>query len=242
MIVSSSFRRWAVLGLTTAAGVALASALGGCVSLLPQEKPSQLYRFGVEETASPQAQNRSIVLGNLGFPRAATSDGILTVTGSETAYIAGARWVAPAAVLFREAIPAAFDQPSSHTRVLTQGSVGRSAGVLQLDVVRFEADYPQPGAAPTVTVVVRARLSNSDGALLGERIFEVDKPAGDNRVAPIVGAFNAASAEVLSQIIMWTDASLDAAPPAAPALPVSAPPITSTTSSTTRSTTTVHRP
>jgi cholesterol transport system auxiliary component len=85
------------------AGV-LAGGLGGCVSLLPKAKPAQLYRFGAADSTPPDGavESRSgadkigVVLGTVGFPRASTSDGILTVTGDQTAYIAGVRWVAPA--------------------------------------------------------------------------------------------------------------------------------------------------
>jgi cholesterol transport system auxiliary component len=195
-----------------AAIAALSLSLGGCISLLPKEKPAQLY---------------------------------LTVTGSETAYIAGVRWVAPAAVLFRQAVPSAFDEPTSRSRVLTQGEIGAAAGVLQLSVAKFEVDYL--GGRPTISVMIRARLSTAGGQLLGERTFDVEKPAAANRVSDIVPTFDAATREALGQIVTWTDQSLDAVPPpsppqVSPQISPQSPPqavvSTSTTSSSTTTTTT----
>lgn len=223
--------------LVAAAVLALSVSLGGCISLLPKEKPAQLYRFGAAraDAGAVDTRPRGVVLGQIEFPREATTDGILTVKGTETAYIAGVRWVAPAVVLFRQAVPAAFDEPSSRTRVLSRGEIGAAAGVLQLEVAKFEADYTSSGA-PTISVMIRARLSRADGALIGERNFDVERPAGDNRVSAIVPAFDAAVREALGQVVQWTDASLDANPPPPPSVSS-----VSTSLTTTRTTTTTHR-
>ena len=215
---------------------ALSFSLGGCISLLPKAKPAQLYRFGSPAAdatgTSADAHQRGVVLGQIGFPREANTDGILTVNGAQTAYIADVRWVAPAVVLFQQAIPTAFDAPGSRTRVLTRGEVGAAAGVLQLDVAKFEADYA--GGQATVSVMIRGRLSRSDGTMIGERNFDVEKLAGANRVSAIVPAFDAATREALGQVVAWTDQSLDANPPP--------PPPTVSRSSTSSTTTTItHR-
>jgi cholesterol transport system auxiliary component len=72
---------------------------------------------------------------------------------------------------------------------------------LRLDVRTFEARYP----GPTVHVQVRATLTrNADRAMIGEKMFDADVPAGDNRQGPIVAAFDKAVGQVLAGVRDWT--------------------------------------
>ncbi len=200
-----------------AATLAAMLAMGGCVSLLPKSKPAQLYRFGAEASApaaAPAAGPRiGVVLGQIGFPRAATSDGLLTVTGDQTAYIGGARWVAPARVLFQEAVQRAFQVKSSQLQLANVGDVGPAGAVLNLQVGAFEARYLSPGAPPTVAIVLNARMTASDGRFLDQRTFSVAAPAAANSISAIVSAFNQATDQVLTQLIAWADGQAAAARP-----------------------------
>ena len=64
-----------------------------------------------------------------------------------------------------------------------------------------------PDAAPTVVVRVRATLTRTLGnELVAEQVFESSVRAGDNRVGAIVGAYDKATAEVLQQLVAWTNA------------------------------------
>ncbi|RAK52860.1 ABC-type transport auxiliary lipoprotein family protein [Phenylobacterium deserti] len=205
----------ALLRVAAAAGMAL--ALSGCISLLPKSKPSLLYRFGqtpvaAASTPAPAASagaQRSVgVFRAMGlFQREAASDRMLTVTGSRTAYIAGARWVAPAQNLFDEAVLRAFDDASGQVRLVSRGEQVRSAYALRLDVRNFEAHYENgPEAAPTVLVRVRALMTrNTDSAVMGEQIFEARVPAAENRVGAIVDAYDQALSQVLGQLVGWTN-------------------------------------
>ncbi|MGZ8363675.1 MAG: ABC-type transport auxiliary lipoprotein family protein, partial [Caulobacteraceae bacterium] len=138
--------------------------------------------------------------------QAASTDRILTITGAETAYIAGARWVAPAPTLFDEALDNAFGANPNAPRLTSVGAATKAAAVLRLDVTAFEAVYDQgQEAAPEVVVRVRASLNRAhDRALLGERTFEARRRAADNRVGAIVPAFDAATAQVLTDLAAWT--------------------------------------
>ena len=229
-----------------AAGV-LAASLGGCVSLLPKTKPSQLYRFGADATDTAQAATESrsgadkigVVLGSIGFPRASTSDGILTVRGDETAYIAGVRWVAPARLLFEEAIQRAFEHHAQRAQIVDVGDVGPASAILRVDVTSFEVRYQ--GGAPTVVVALAARLTRSDGRVLDQRAFSEARPADSNSVSAIVRAFDGATARVLSDVTAWTDAEVGAIP-APTSMPPQAVSPTITTSSSSTSTTTTTSP
>jgi cholesterol transport system auxiliary component len=79
-------------------------AMSGC-ALMNGGKPSMLYRLGASAGADPVAATPSalpivILYPGSSFARPSEGDQILTVTGNEAAYIAQARWVAPAKEMF----------------------------------------------------------------------------------------------------------------------------------------------
>jgi cholesterol transport system auxiliary component len=193
--------------------------LAGCVTVFPKVPPAQLYDFGVEPTAAAQAPPAGapfdVVRVPTTFEQAASGDRMLTSNNDQAAYIAQARWVSPAAVLFDEAEVKAFDDAGGPARLIWRG--GSAPISLQLDVQTFEADYPgNLNAAPAVVVRVRSRIVRaSDRQVIGDRVFESRKPAADNRVSAIVQAFNAATTDALGQIVAWTDGvGPSGAPPA----------------------------
>jgi cholesterol transport system auxiliary component len=185
---------------------ACALALAGCISLLPKSTISQMYRFGSAPTATPGPQTGtvSIFRTNGEFQEEAADDRILTVTGGKAAYIAEARWVAPAQVLFDQAIFNAFD--ASPVRLLARGQQGRATYALRIDVRSFEANYDaRGGAPPTIVVHVHAALTKSDQSNVGEEDFEARVPATDNRVGAIVTAFDKAVTDVVGKVVAWTE-------------------------------------
>ncbi|WP_297506917.1 ABC-type transport auxiliary lipoprotein family protein [uncultured Caulobacter sp.] len=189
---------------------ALAASLSGCISLLPKTKPASLYRFGQAEVSvakGPPGAMFGVMKTPSAFTRAAAGDRILTVTNGEVAYIAGARWVSPAFILFEEATARAFENDPGRARLIGRGEVAKADLMLRLEVTTFEADYVQgPKAAPEVVVRVRAVLNRSaDRALVGDQIFEAKVKAADNRVSAIVPAFDQATAKVLGEVVTWVN-------------------------------------
>jgi cholesterol transport system auxiliary component len=198
--------------LRAAAAAALALGLGACVSLLPKADPVQLYEFeGVSEAApapaaAPAKATFDVMKGIGSFDRAAAGDRILTHEGGKVAYLADSRWVAPAVILFDQAVTRAFDANTGPARLLVRGQVGRAEHVLRLDVRDFEARYENgPKAAPVVLVRVRASLTGNDRNLVGEQMFEARVHAADNRVGAITEAFDEAVGEVLKELVTWTN-------------------------------------
>lgn len=195
--------------IRTAAIAACALALSGCISLLPKSKPVQLYRFG----ATPAAASAPVPTGTVGIFRAngifqgeSAGDRILTVRGGKAAFVAQARWVAPASVLFDEAVLAAFDADPGRARLISRGEQGKADYALRVDVRNFETRYDAgPHAAPTVIVRIRAAMSKADRSDGGETILEARVPASDNRVGAIVDAYDKALAEVLGKLVAWTN-------------------------------------
>ena len=197
--------------ITAAAVLALAAlTLAGCVTLFPKTKPVQLYRFGDHPTVSTSGTGATFgVLGTEPtFTQAAQGDRILTVTGEETAYIADARWVAPAAVLFEEAETRAFEAAGGPARLVRRSDVAAPKLVLRLSVETFEVDYPSAGPhSPTVEVQAHAVLIRPlDRQVVAEKTFTVRAPVRENRLVAIVSAFEAATDQTLSQVVDWTNA------------------------------------
>ena len=190
------------------AALALPLVLGGCISVFPKTKPVQMYRFGDQATApaaaaASAAPSALVLKGPIAFPPASGGDRILTVTGDQSAYVGGARWVAPAASLFDAALLQAFDAQGA-PRLVARGEPLAASSVLRIDVRAFEARYP----GPTVRVQVRATLLRSaDRTLIGEKMFDAEVPASDNRQSAIVAAFDQAVGQVLIGLRDWTAAT-----------------------------------
>ena len=200
--------------LTAVALALTAIALSGCISLFPKAEPAQLYRFEARPAAQPLPPGPVFGVLRLGtsFARASASDRILTVNDQgEAAYIAGARWVSPASVLFDEQVTTAF-QGAGRARLIGRGEVIKADFSLKLDVQTFEAHYDQgPKAAPEVVVTVRGVITrNRDRALMGDQVFTARVRATENRVGAIVPAYNAALSQVLGALVGWIN-TVDAA-------------------------------
>ena len=188
-----------------------AVALGGCISLLPKTKPASLFRFGQPATAPVErveAAPRVGVFRTAGaFQRGSSADRLMTVTGDTVAYVAETRWVAPAILLWDEAVLAAFDTAGGPARLVSRGEPASADLLLRLDVRTFETRYDRGAkAAPEVVVRVRGAITRGkDHGLVNERIFEAHERAGDNRVSAIVPAYDRAVGKVLSEIVAWTN-------------------------------------
>ena len=192
--------------------VAATSLLAGCISLFPKTDPAQLYRFGA---TSPQLQEVAsgepgfgVMLAATGFDRAAAGDRILTVTGTQAAYIKDARWVTSSVALFDSALQRTFDADQGPARLVDRAEIARIEYVLKLDVRTFEARYDHGQvAAPTIVVEVHAALDRTDDrVVVSDRSFKASVTASENRVGAIAEAFDQAVAEVLGELVAWVNA------------------------------------
>jgi cholesterol transport system auxiliary component len=192
--------------LAAVAVLILAVGLGGCITLFPKEKPAQLYRFDVSLPQAPAASGApfAVRVGAVGFDPAASNDRLLTVNGDEVAYLGGARWETQASELFGEAVEHGFNTAGGRARLVGLGPA-KAEFRLTLQVSRFEAEYLNgPSAAPTIVVHLHATLERqSDLSVVGEKEFDATAPAADNRVGPIVAAYEAATTQVVGALVAW---------------------------------------
>lgn len=194
---------------TLAVAAIAAVSLSGC-ALLSSPDPVQLYRFGdaAGPVATPVASPVQVKLRALEMPQASQGDRLLGVTGSEAAYIAGARWVSPALTLYSDALETSFGAQARTVRLIGRRELTPTTRLLDIDVRAFETRYDYAGAAPTVVITVRARLLRfPERTVVSEQTFTVSQPAGENRVSAIVEAYDLATRDVNTQIVAWTDAN-----------------------------------
>ena len=171
----------------------VAPLAAGCVTLLPKNRPAQLYRF---EAAAPQSPTGpapiTLTIDRVVLPAASEGDGILTVRGDVAAYVEGARWLSPAALLFREAVVQGLMARNSG---LTLAGPGETADRrLTVRVQRFEVDLPQTGGRPAalVRIVAEASVVGRDGRLLFQRQLTAEKAAPALRMSALSAAFDEA--------------------------------------------------
>ena len=193
------------------AATAALMALSAC-ALLSTPDPVQTYRFGdvsASEAAAPTVDSLvQVILRRVEFPEAVEGDKLLGVTGTETAYIAGARWVSPAADLYMESLENTFATEARRVRLIGPRELTRGQRSLDVDIRRFEARYDAPGMTPTIVVTARVRLlALPERTVAAEEVFTVEQPAAANRVSSVVEAFDTATRELNSRIVAWTDAS-----------------------------------
>ncbi|MBX7248158.1 MAG: ABC-type transport auxiliary lipoprotein family protein [Caulobacteraceae bacterium] len=189
------------------AGLA-ALTLTGCISLFPKQEPARLYRFGsVPAQAGAHAPGSvNVAVAPVDFNAAAAGDRLLTVTGSEVAYIASARWATPARIQFADALAAAFDG-ASNVSIAGRRELRSASALLEVNVTSFEVRYLQgQGAAPTAVVGLNATLVKlPERTIIARRTFVQQQPASENRVSAIVAALDGANSAALGELVAWTD-------------------------------------
>jgi cholesterol transport system auxiliary component len=149
-----------------------------------------------------------VSLRRVEFPEAVEGDKLLGVTGTETAYIKGARWVSPAADIYMESLENAFAAQATRIRLIGARELTQGTRSLDVDVRSFEARYDAPGATPVVVVTARTRiLVLPERTVAAEQVFTVEQPAAANRVSSIVEAFDMATRDLNTQIVAWTEAN-----------------------------------
>lgn len=187
---------------------ALAASLSAC-ALLSSPDPVQMYRFGVQgdrSGAEPAAGAVDVAVRRITFAEAAEGDRILTVNGTEAAYLAGARWMEPAPMLFTAALEGAVADRGGRVRLIGARDLAQGDLALDVDVPVFETRYGVPGATPSVVITARARLISLPGReIVAERTFTVEESTSENRVGAIVQAYDRGVISVAQDVAGWLE-------------------------------------
>lgn len=198
---------WRVPALTAiSAGVLLLTS--GCISLLPETEPAQLYRLAsVDGAASGLADNAEpLIVDRIAAPRGLSGDRVALVRDGQIAYMAGAAWLSPAPALLHGALLDTLHAEAPHLAPARSEDGVDARYRLQLELRRFEAEYDQGDrAAPLVQVSLMARLIDRDNRrLVATRRIEASQRAAANRQGDIIAAFSTATHAVARELSSWT--------------------------------------
>jgi ABC-type uncharacterized transport system auxiliary subunit len=128
-------------------------------------------------------------------------------------YFAAARWSAPLDEMLLDLTLRAFRGTAALRNVDTDASAFPSGYWLELDVVDFQAEYPDTraatGEAPTVHVHLVGRIGGgNDRHLLGQVDAETRQRAASNRLTAVVEAYNQAADQALAKVVGETTETL----------------------------------
>lgn len=186
--------------------------LTGCGMFRSNAEPDRLYVL----RAAP-ASSAGQVAAVLSVPRPQVHPGLdsfrlaLTRPGNELDYFAASRWGGSLPEVL-----AAFAVHSMDGSFATVVGGGRSAGPAEFELLltarHFEAEYESGGGAPVVRVTLECMLvDTSPRRVVGNCDAEAREPAGENRMAAIVQAFERAAQRAMEEVRGKATAAANAA-------------------------------
>ncbi|MDE1924290.1 MAG: membrane integrity-associated transporter subunit PqiC [Gammaproteobacteria bacterium] len=203
--MSAPGRRRAVRGRLMLLAAALAAT--GCSGMLMQTKPAAvLYGLSPRPGVRGPAVEADLKILPALVPAGIDSDRIAAVyPDGHVDHFAASRWSAPLARTIGDLAVAEFLARSGLRNVVPDESTLQPRFWIEIEVVSFAARYDGPGA-PTVEVHCVARVGDNEsrGALARIEVRE-SRTAADNRMGPIVAAFDAAATAALERIVTRTD-------------------------------------
>jgi cholesterol transport system auxiliary component len=116
-------------------------------------------------------------------------------------YFADVRWSGPLDEVLQDLAVQEFHANTALRNVSADASVFASPYWLEIEVIDFQAEYSPAGGAPTVHVLLQARLgSAADRRILARFEPDVHEAAADNRMSAIVDAYNRAADKAFAEI------------------------------------------
>ena len=166
-------------------------ALSGCVTVLPKQKAVRLYRLTTRAPAAASGAGRAthLILERLQAPSESAGDGILTVNGTEVAYLSTGRWAAPAESLVHDAFEADVSAIDSRVNWAAAGDpVDFRMGVV---LTRFDVDLAE-ARRPAITVTGHIEIRTAQGKLAQACPVAVQDEAADATMSAVAKAFSQA--------------------------------------------------
>lgn len=196
------------------AGMA-AIGLSACISLLPEQERSTLYRLSSHLPAGAEASHGVPVVrvSRPAAPRALAGDRLALDQGEgRVAYMAGANWMSPVPVLLQDLVLDTFDRTASQVSAARPDDGVAARYDLRLELRRFEAVYDEgESRAPRIDVAIRARLiDTASREVAGARSFSMSERAASNRQSAIVDAFSRAASGMAQELVHWTGERVEA--------------------------------
>lgn len=201
-----------------AALLALTVVLTACTGSLLQSNAEAPETYRLHGPALADRGGRLPLALVVGRPRSAAAldtDRVAVVrTASRFDYFAGVRWSEPAPQMLQQLLVNAFTADGRFAAVVAAPSRVPADLSLDVELRRFEADYPADGAAPGVRVEMLVTLIETRPARRVASFLAVGAAtAAENRRAAVVAAFEAATAQAVESAVSQVRG---ATPPARP--------------------------
>ncbi len=179
--------------------------LSGCGSLLESTlAPPQTYVLRLPITTAADA---AITAGSVLVQRPEAGPGLdsnriaLLRSDRRFDYYAASLWAAPTPDVVEALVVDALRNTGTFSAVFDDSAPYAPRYDLRITLRRFEADYTNGGAAPTVHVVLDCTLGrHRDRALLASFTAQGTAPAAEDRLSTVVAAFEAAAATAMAEV------------------------------------------
>lgn len=199
-------RRTALLKMRPLLGSALRSSALGCALLLAACGSSPLATFDLSApVAGVKARSARgvLVIPEPTAPAPADSDRIVVRTApSAVAVIKGAQWTERLPRLLQSRLIQTFENAKLLRSVSRPGDGVTPDRALAWEVRRFEMD----AATGQAVVDIAVKVLDSSGRVLAGQIFTAQAPGDANQGATASLALDAASNQVLREIVAWASA------------------------------------
>ena len=184
----------------------IALALAGCAGSLLESSAvaPETYRLAGEPL--PDRGERlplAIGVARPGAAPALDTDRVAVVQpDSRFDYFTGVRWSEPAPQMLQQQLVRALAADGRFEAVVATPSRVPSDLLLDVELRRFEAVYAADGSTPVVRVEMQVSLVDPRKARrLASFVVAASSPADENRLAPVVAAFDRATAEAVRSAV-----------------------------------------
>ncbi|HEU4624962.1 MAG TPA: ABC-type transport auxiliary lipoprotein family protein [Steroidobacteraceae bacterium] len=208
--------------ISAAAIAALGALLSGCSGLHADRPPVQIYvlratAVKAEDVAQPPAIPATIQVPRVSAdPGLGTQSIMLVRSDHRLDYYLGSRWAAELPEVVETLAIDTLRASGVWRAVHESPSPFLADYVLQINIRRFEADYTEGGAAPTIHVVLDCTLARRAGRdLISSFVAEGVAQAEENRLGAVVSAFEKAANAALTTMADRSAAAVRAEPPVA---------------------------
>lgn len=190
-------------------GAGALSLLSGCGALSAiEDATTPLDAFELRAPDLPQAGRmltRSLSIEPPTTSGALDVDRILIKPNAvQSLYLPGARWSDKAPLMFQTVMLRAFEDTGALSYVGRRPLGGTGDFALISEITDFQAELGADEETAMTRIRMVARMvRESDARVLARRSFQALSPAATTETLDVVQAFNAASDEVLSDLVRW---------------------------------------
>lgn len=193
--------------------VVLAAALSGCALANVASGPApQMFTLTAHSVAAGTGDMSSAKVDLLvdGYYSSAAIDTgriVYLPNPNELKYIAGARWADLAPLMIQSLTVETLEKSGRFASVAARGSEISGDYMLKGDIRQFAAE--KNGDVTQVHVDLFMRLvTRVDNKVIATKDFSTILPVAGSGIEPMVQAFDAALAQVLSDLTLWTASEL----------------------------------